>query len=282
MTEGRFEMKYALPAERREEILARAAAHVQVGAFAQDLSTMPGIRCSPGSPPVLGYRVHSLYFDSPELHGYGLRLADAEIRNRLRIRTYGDPGQDAPVFMEAKRKLHKVVVKHRVMACTMGQYAGFDAHQPWRDAVLALSGPKARIGQRWLAALEQGGMVPVCITHYVREVWEDGGARLTLDHLVRASGGERPGELQRLGEVPLIPEDWIVLELKYNDSAPHWMRLLVRDLGLRAEPVSKFALAVARTVRQDAPAELLRLTPPSVLRAGRAFVRQELLAGAAR
>lgn len=280
--EGRSELKYALPAARRGEVLALAGGHVQVGAHTHSLAETPGVTWDPADPPPFGYRVHSLYLDTPRLDGYGSRLDGEVIRDRLRIRTYGLPGESAAVYLEAKRKLHRLVVKHRVRAGGMRAWQERAPALPWDGAVAALEGEARRVGERWLAAVAAGGMVPVCITHYVREVWEDGSTRLTLDHAVRASGGEDPWRLQRQGEVPLLPEDWIVLELKYNGAAPGWIRTLVREMRLQAEPVSKFALAVARTARRDAPAELVRLTPPSVLRAGRGFARPERLAGAAR
>jgi hypothetical protein len=58
----------------------------------------------------------------------------------------------------------------------------------------------------------------------------------------------------------------MVLELKYNGQPPPWMRRLVSQFGLVAEPISKFALGIARTCRQSHTADRRATTPPSILR----------------
>ena len=80
-----------------------------------------------------GYRVSCLYLDDPQLDGYGKRMADLPIRNRVRIRTYGEVGQPAPVFLEAKRKLYGRVVKARMRVCDTVGWAELGAPAPWRD-----------------------------------------------------------------------------------------------------------------------------------------------------
>ena len=268
--EGRSELKYALPRARRAELLALAAGHVQAGAFTRSLVGAADLDWAADAPEPQGYRVHSLYLDTPTLDGYGERLADASIRNRLRIRTYGAAGEDAGVILEAKRKLHERVVKQRVVAGRLSDWARLAGPRPWVAAVAALpAGEAARLGARWLAAVEGPGMVPACSTHYLREVYEAGGDRLTLDHLVRAAAGLGMRDLQSPGQVDLLPPDWMVLELKFGGPMPVWMRRLVRALRLGSEPVSKFALGVARTLRLDRPLEGRWLTPPSLLRAAR-------------
>lgn len=268
--EGRSELKYALPAARRGEVLALAQGHIEVGAYTGSLADHPGVRWQAGEPEPMGYLVHSLYLDTPRLDGYGERLADASIRNRVRIRTYGTAGQDAAVYLEAKRKLHERVIKQRVSVGRLSAWSRLPGPRPWVAAVAALPpGDVARQATRWLAAVEGPGMVPVCSTHYLREVYEAGTDRLTIDHQVRGAHGLDPRAFQSEGEIDLVPPDWIVLELKFGGPMPGWMRTLVRQMRLCSEPVSKFALGVALTLRVDHPLEGQWLTPPSVLRAGR-------------
>jgi len=111
-------------------------------------------------------------------------------------------------------------------------------------------------------------MRPVCVVHYLRECYESGRARLTLDHRVRASQAGSVIEYRDVGDVQLIPEDWMVLELKFDEFEPTWMHDLCHALGLAEEPISKFALGIAHTLRPDRRGELRYLTPPSLLRRG--------------
>ncbi len=269
MSEGRFELKYALPLDRRAELLERAGAHVRADAHAASLErALPGILLPDGAP-TRGYIVHSLYLDDPQLSGYARRLARDRIRNRMRIRTYGLPGDDAPVFLEAKRKLARRVIKHRVRVGGALAWAEGDALRPWVDAVQRLDGEAGRAGQRWLELAEAQHLGAVASTHYVREIFVRGTERLSIDHRVSAHPSPDPRRFQHEGPLPLIPAGWLVVELKFNGDQPLWMRELVRDMRLASEPISKFALGVACSHRADRPAELRSLVPPTILRTTR-------------
>jgi hypothetical protein len=104
--------------------------------------------------------------------------------------------------------------------------------------------------------------------HYLRECYQSGRARLTIDHQVRASPAGSATEYRGVGDVQIIPTDWLVLELKFDDFEPAWMYELCQALELSEEPISKFALGVVHTLRPDRLGELRYLTPPSLLRSG--------------
>ncbi len=265
MNEGRFELKYALPLERRAAVLELATAHVSPDPNGTSLQELlpPAILASPHQPR--GYRVCSLYLDTPQLHGYTERLAEARIRNRVRVRAYGRPGENTPVFLEAKRKLHRNVVKHRVRICTTEEWSRAPRVRPWQRAAGGLATSNSVV-RRWLDVVDGAHMEAVCRVTYVRETWVHGTSRLTLDHCIRGSSWPDPRDLQGEDFQDLLPPGWFVLELKFNGAEPAWMRSLVRAVRLMAEPVSKFALSVAHTVRSAPAGEVRRLTPPSVLR----------------
>lgn len=266
MNEGRFELKYALPIERRAHVLREAWQHIKADPNGQDMSDMlPGV-VEEGQPKPRGYRVCSLYLDTSTLDGYTERLAEARIRNRVRIRTYGRAGENAPVFLESKRKLNRNVVKHRIRVGTTEDWEKGDAKRPWRDAVRRHGDPRG-FARRWLSHVDATDMLAVCLVTYLRETWVDGPNRLTVDHQIRATAWPDPRALQAKANTALIPEGWMVLELKFNGVEPVWMRHLVQKLKLMSEPVSKFALGMVHTVRDAPPTELRRVTPPSLVRA---------------
>lgn len=263
MSEGRYELKYAVPLADRARVLHAAAGHISQDHHGEDLSDW--IDVGHGETPPLGYRVHSLYLDSPSLEGYERRLSSNRVRDRVRVRTYGAIGDPAPVFLEAKRKLDDRVIKHRVRVGDACQWAQADAEAPWRSIIAPMLGPPGARARRWQSIVEAGCMVPVCTIHYAREVYIAGTARLTLDHEVRSVGRPDPRQLQGNDGVQLIPTRWMILELKFFGLPPAWMRTLVRLLDLRAEPVSKFGLGVACSLRGHHPAEIRAMTPHSIL-----------------
>ena len=83
---GRHEFKYALPLSVREEVLRIAGRNAQPDPHA--------IRREDG---LIGYYIHSVYLDTEDLLDYHERLSERKVRNRLRARTYGSPGDRAPV-----------------------------------------------------------------------------------------------------------------------------------------------------------------------------------------
>lgn len=277
--EGRRELKYIIPNDRRRRVLEIAAGEVQPDAHADALPAHLALgQAIPGVGEARGYRVNTLYLDTDKLHTYTLRLQGAPIRDVVRIRTYGTPEEtDAPVFLESKRKLRNRVVKHRTRICCAMEWAdASDREAPWRVMVPEYidhpaTKPKGRrLAQRWLEHVEANELRVVCTVHYLREVYVQGRSRLTIDHEVHAFGGQPPCELQGPPGTRLIPDGFLVLELKFDGRKPGWMRRICAELGLVEEPVSKYGLGVAHTERSHREGERRAITPPTLARLERA------------
>ncbi|MBI2839817.1 MAG: polyphosphate polymerase domain-containing protein [Acidobacteria bacterium] len=261
---GRFELKYVLPAAQRTEVLRLALPHVQSDPHAVEL---PGNR--------RGYLVHSLYLDTPGLGDYFARLEERKVRNRLRIRTYGLPQQRQPVFLEVKRKSGPWVVKHRVAVGDADEWCQSANARPWVAFAARIGGRNRYAAEAFLQLVEGAGRVPVSVVHYEREVFVPREkctrrVRLTLDYNI---GARRPSCAQDPfgpAEACLVPPEWMVMELKFEDFAPGWMVRLRHELGVRSVPVSKFGLSVARMQRAAYPEELRSLLPPPIVHTERA------------
>ena len=243
MDNGRFECKYAMPVAHRERLLD-AATDIQPDPHAEDLG---------GGK--MGYHVHSIYYDTPEFKDFYERLDENQIRDRLRARTYGRPGDRAPVFLENKRKLDDRVVKSRGYITDADSWCATDEPWPWRRWMDGLKGKNLRVAREF-DRLVAGVRRPVSVVHYAREVWvstrkDQPKVRLTLDLEVTATVAPKARDLYAPPDVWLLPEDWMVVELKYDGDRPGWMRRIAKELGLRAHPVSKFGLSVALGMRRD-------------------------------
>ena len=259
---GRYEYKYALPADARERIRDVSLPFVQPDPHAIDLG-------NGGS----GYEVHSLYFDTPDLTDYYQRLGEHKVRNRLRARTYGRPGDRAPVFLENKRKLENWVIKHRVKVCDADQWCSGEYERPWTHFGRLVQGRKQYAASHFSRLVDGAPRVPVSVVHYVREVYvsrrkDQPRLRLTIDHAVSATVVPSVTDLYAPPSVDLIPQDWIVMELKFDGDRPGWMRTLCQKLRLRAVPVSKFGLSVAKGLRAGNARENRYLTPPKLRQLG--------------
>ena len=259
---GRYEFKYAVPVSMRDRIIELSCDHVCPDKNAKQLGgPLEGTNA-------LGYQVHSLYFDDARLSDYFERLQEHKIRNRLRIRTYGNPGDGAAVFLENKRKLDYLVVKHRVRICNAEEFHATEHPLPWAPWIEQLIG-KQRYAGLHFNSLVNHRRAPVTVVHYYREVFvsrekSDSRIRLTMDHDVSASRSIGMSHLYPDPEYNLIPPDWMVLELKFAGTRPAWMRVLCNLLQLSAEPISKFGLSVALGYRSEHLNEIRYLAPHSL------------------
>lgn len=248
---GRFEVKYIVPSRLRDRLIDAAGALIRPDEH--------GVALAGGGR---GYAVHSTYFDTADLSDYSGRLAEFRVRRRVRTRTYGGPDDDRPVFLELKRKLDDQVIKHRTALCGSRAWRA-GGERPWERS------PDDPVAVRFAAAVEQDGLRPVTAVHYEREVWLDVDPhrpkiRLTLDRDLTASVRPAVHDLFAKPDVELMPAEWMVVELKFDGDPPAWMRHVVAELGLRAEPVSKFGLSVALGLRTDHPREAARLLSPRI------------------
>jgi len=260
---GRYEYKYALPIAARDRIVQIAEPFVRPDPHAFELER--GGR---------GYHVHTLYLDTPRFRDYFHRMDERKIRHRLRIRTYGRAGTQQPVFLEMKRKLENWVVKHRVRVSDADSWCSMDHPRPWEPLCDSFEPGRGHYtAEHFAREARRHGYRPVTVVHYVREVFVSRRKdlprlRLTLDFTVSACVAHGAHDLYAPPTVELLPADWMVLELKYDGDRPQWMRHICRALALRAVPVSKANLSVARALRPHAHRELRYVTPRPVRRLG--------------
>jgi hypothetical protein len=227
---SRFELKYIIDEER-----ARACRDFARSFLRPDLHADPSNGYS--------YPIHSLYLDDP-----GFLLAKRTIEGhknpfKLRIRYY-DGMADHPVFLEIKRRVSDAILKERAMvhrSAVARLLAGdwpevHDLVQPGNlkhfHALERFSDLSAQLRAR--------GHV---IVSYRREAWvspENEGIRMTFDRELVATpfrGELAEGDFER-GIKP--PVGGVVLELKFTQRYPDWMRELVRVFNLRRTSMPKY------------------------------------------
>lgn len=228
----RQELKYWLPEPVAEDVHLFAAPFVE-----QD-----------PAPGHLGrQRVTSLYLDTPGLDFYRWHLASAADRFKLRVRYYGDLLGDT-VFLEVKRKVGRVVDKRRVPvpSANLGALlAGTSASSP------PLVGVQDEHLRRFLYLMNLHRATPklvvtCCRSAYrSRESWDK--ARATLDRHISfqvASPATLFGDPGRWRPAP-APGPGALLELKFSEHLPWWMRALASRLAPYRIAYSKYVAATS-------------------------------------
>lgn len=210
---GAYELKFLVPEDRAEELVAWARSRVPA---------------DPHAGPDGTYEIRSLYLDTPNLDVYHRRPGYAEAR--YRIRRYGTEDW---LFLERKSRIDRWVRKQRTrIECGELDWVQEQAPEDWSGA--------------WFGhQLRQLGLQPRCRIAYRRVacVGETEGqpVRLTLDRQLRCGPAacldpDGPGETR--------PIPGLILELKFRGDFPRLFEELVRSFSLEMTSASKYRRAV--------------------------------------
>ena len=163
--------------------------------------------------------IRNLYYDTPSFRLARTSLEKPVYKEKLRVRSYGSPAADGPVFVELKKKYKSVVYKRRV---ALPQQEALD----WLGGV---GSPEPSQIVREINYFQgyYGDLEPQIFLSYTREAFYsrlDDGFRLTLDENIRF----RTDDLRLDGSpsgTPLLPEEMVLLELKTPGGLPLWMMI---------------------------------------------------------
>lgn len=184
-----------------------------------------------------GYKISSIYFDSPRFRCHSEWVGGQCERFKLRLRWY--PGKGELYKLEIKRKSNFRVYKHVCMLC----------HS---EAVDILRGdiPDSLRKQEHMSdfvhyLFASEGFKPVVKVDYNRLPFfykYDHDIRFTIDSDIRYS---RCGALRNAGlSRPLMPSHLRVLEVKSTSYLPDFVKNMINTHGLRKESVSKYSNAI--------------------------------------
>ncbi len=199
-----------------------------------------------------GYRVVSLYYDSPDLDFFWDKIEGIKFRRKVRIRIY--PGKDIEAveegMVEIKQRINRTVQKRR-LKLPLNEAEQLCAGSLERDDLDPLDRQVASEVQYIVQAMH---LAPTCITAYRRRAFVgglyDAGLRITFD----VDLGCRVHGLkvnQNVQNHLFLPPDWSIMEVKVNDTVPSWVTSLLARHNCQLRRVSKYCagLALARGLK---------------------------------
>lgn len=212
-----YEIKFLISASVAEEVLAWAR---------QQLAPDPNGDCANGD----GYRVNSLYFDTPNLDVY--QRNGSYSKTKYRVRRYGG---EPSIFLERKLKSRGLVSKRRTRVPDPELHRlGTEPDPEW-------------VGYWFYRRLSVRQLVPRCQIRYDRVarlgMTAEGPIRLTVDRDVSAFPTTEY-RVQEIGDwIPLLPGRCI-LELKFRLVMPPLFKAMLEEMALTPQPVSKYRLSI--------------------------------------
>jgi VTC domain-containing protein len=229
---GRIEIKYIVNEKLAAEVLRTARQYLR-----------------PDRGLTEPQRVTSLYLDSPNFTFLQWHQQARRHRFKLRVRGYGDT--PSCLFAEIKQRIGELGRKRRAEFST--------------DVLeLVLGGGdgkvRASVGDRFPDLTEfiqkrhafraEPKVLVSCYRQSLREEGSSGETAVTIDHRI-ASRPASSWDLPRTtnGWQPIVlpgrdPSETAVVELKYSQEAPAWMKSLMIDLAPHRVGFSKYRAAV--------------------------------------
>ncbi len=184
--------------------------------------------------------VCSLYYDDESFSMIRSSIEKPAYKEKLRIRSYGLPGDEDAVFVELKKKLAGTVYKRRVCLSA-------------RDARAWLAGeiecPGDSVTHREISnLLAQKPLAPsvfiVCDRlAFVSE--EDPGLRVTFDRSIRYRDYDLYVTAGLHGE-ELLRDGRVLMEIKLQRNAPLWLSELLSQLQIFPTAFSKYGTCYTR------------------------------------
>lgn len=242
MNEGRYELKFVVDAKQRADFLDACRSGLMPDPHGRDAV----------------YRVSSVYFDTSDFAAFWEKMDGEAVRSKYRLRFYS-LAENATVnaaFMEIKHRIHNTVYKQRLRLTNEGAMEILeDASALARIDRLIAGGAKvpdsAAVSQ--IQAAASSGLEAKATITYLREAWMgsyDDRLRVTFDS---AGQAYLPGEFAQVGENSgecFLDAEKSILEVKFNQSIPRWIRDILDQQNLVLQRFSKYAEGVRIPAQQ--------------------------------
>jgi hypothetical protein len=182
------------------------------------------------------YNVRSLYFD--DLYGTALNDKEAGVyrRKKYRIRIYNN--SDEFIKFERKTKIGAYMLKESA------RITRYEADRLIAKDFSFLVNTENHLLRDFFLETRCNLMRPVVIVEYEREAYIHpiGTVRVTFDTQLRTSFGYKEFFDQRFTGIPALEQQSIILEVKYNEVLPNYIRGLFPNTIKPQLAIGKFVI----------------------------------------
>ena len=189
----------------------------------------------PHMPGPEGYRITSVYLDTLLEDSYNEKDSGVQHRNKYRIRAYN--GDDSFIVLENKEKIDDRISKSsaRITRADYDSIMGGDF-----SPLLEYDDPLCR---EVYGLHQTKGLKPKVIIEYQRQAYIHplSMVRVTFDCLISAGTNTLDMFDDKLVTRPLFPQREVVLEVKYSEYYPMYLKQVLQNNGIKLA-VSKFVL----------------------------------------
>ena len=177
--------------------------------------------------------VCSLYYDTEDYSLIRHSIQKPVYKEKLRLRSYGVPGENSPVFVELKKKFKGIVYKRRV-ELEKAQAVKWLAGGPAPD--------DSQISREIDWVLNRYALSPKILICCDREAWvdkENPNLRFTFDKSIRYREDELNLSAGSHGR-NLLEDGSVLMEIKMPGSSPLWLAELLSGTRVFPAGFSKY------------------------------------------
>jgi len=216
----RFEYKYSITELEKDLLQNRISMLLKVDKNAQELN---------------GYSIRSIYFDDYKDTSLNQVINGISEREKFRIRFYNL--DDSYIVLEKKQKVNNMTNKQ---SCKITKEQLINILNG-RNLIIKKDNNKL-LNEFYLAILTKG-YKPVCIIDYDRipYTYTAGNVRITLDYNMSVSYEFDNVFSDNLIKIPFMEKDRALLEVKFNDFIPDYIRWCLQLNSLNRTSYSKYA-----------------------------------------
>lgn len=195
--------------------------------------------------------IMSLYFDTSDYQMIQSSMAGGDYKEKFRLRSYGTPDPEQPIFLELKKKIERVVYKRRISI-------------PYRTIHQVISPGQIRVIDRPLTANEaqiqreiqwvfdRYRLEPKVLVIYDRIAMfkaNDAEFRVTFDFDVRYRTDDVTMADGSFGQ-PITADFDVIMEVKAMGAYPIWFSDIVNKLRLVRGRFSKYGYIYEHYISQ--------------------------------
>ena len=214
----RYEFKYLMDARQLQAVLAAMAPHVVPDAYSHS-------------------SIRNLYLDTPDFRLIRRSLEKPVYKEKLRVRSYGRAGAEAPVFVELKKKYRSVVYKRRISMPQNQALACVAGRELWPDSQI---GAELAYAAGFYKTLR-----PAVFLSYERDSFRgvtDEDFRVTFDTEIRYRQEALTLDSDAWG-IPMLAPGQVLMEVKVAGGLPLWMAHVLSEQRIFKTSFSKYGTA---------------------------------------
>jgi hypothetical protein len=230
----RYEYKYLLPYEALHRIRPMMLPFLEYDNFAKRMGGQ--------------YTVRSIYFDDPRMSMYNTKQDGVPHRLKVRLRGYNLGDFNSTVFLELKRKYQGPIVKNRA---PMPYHTVIEIlKHGLSDHLTGLTPLQIETANRFFYQILAHRLKPIVNVVYEREAFIgkdttlENNLRITFDKNLRAAPWPTADGLFTTAGLRYILPEFAIVEVKFNQFLPAWIKPIIDAAKIYKEPASKYVLSI--------------------------------------